>query len=171
MTFKRKLPAIIFLGVVVLATLLLSADTQPTVRVGSMDSVGPRPVEMQTQSSVIRDYLLAWRTMNTSMEENRADLLDEYFVGQAKDKLADTVREQQNIGLHTSYLDKSHDIKVVFYSPEGLSIQLLDQVEYDVTVRNGDRLIISQHVRARYVAVLSPTESKWKVRVFQGGTP
>ena len=60
---------------------------------------------------------------------------------------------------------------MVFYSPEGLSIQLLDEVEYDVEVRKGDHSLGSEHVRARYVAVLSPTESQWKVRVFQGGTP
>jgi hypothetical protein len=26
-----------------------------------------------------------------------------------------------------------------------------------------------EHVKARYVAVLTPTESKWKVRVLQSG--
>lgn len=154
-----------------LTGLLLSAESEPVVRVSPMDSVGPRPIEAQTQSSVIRDYLLAWKTMGTAMAQNRADLLDGYFVGQAKDKLTDTVREQQNLGIQTSYQPTSHDIKVVFYSPEGLSIQLLDEVEYDVDVRSGDRSLGSRHVRARYLAVLSPTESKWKVRIFQGGTP
>lgn len=158
-------------GAPILAAVLLSADTKPTVRVAPMNSAGPRAVETQTQSSVIRDYLLAWQTMNAALTENRADLLDGYFVGQAKDKLTDTIREQQNIGIRTSYLEKAHDIKVVFYSPEGLSIQLTDEVEYDVDVRNGDHGLGSENVRARYVAVLTPTESKWKVRVFQGGTP
>jgi hypothetical protein len=27
--------------------------------------------------------------------------------------------------------------------------------------------VTTQHVRARYVAVLTPTEVRWKVRVFQ----
>lgn len=160
-----------FLAGIFLACLLLSASIEPAVRVSPMDSVGPRPVEAQTQSSVIRDYLLAWQTMSTAMAENRPELLDGYFVGQAKEKLTDTIREQQKIGIHASYLDKSHDIKVVFYSPEGLSIQLLDEVEYDVDVRNGDHGLGAQHMRARYVAVLTPTESEWKVRVFQSGTP
>jgi hypothetical protein len=170
MTGLGRCAAVVFLGGPILATLLLSADTQPGVRVAPMNSVGPRAMEGQTQSSVIRDYLLAWHTMGTAMAENRADLLDEYFVGQAKDRLSNTIREQQNIGIHTSYHDRSHDIKVVFYSPEGLSIQLTDEVEYDMGVRNGDHELGSQHVNARYVAVLTPTESKWKVRVFQGGT-
>lgn len=170
----RRLTTFLVASGVVLAALvvtaLVTADGQPSVRVRAMNSAGPRPVEAQTQSSVIRDYLLAWKTMDSAMADNRADLLEGYFVGQAKDKLANTIHEQQNIGIHTSYQDRSHDIQVVFYSPEGLSIQLTDEVEYDVAVQNGDHELGAQHVRARYIAVLTPTESKWKVRVFQGGT-
>jgi hypothetical protein len=134
-----------------------------------MDSVGPRPVEKQTQSSVIRDYLQAWKTLNGALSENRANLLDGYFVGVAKDKLTDTIREQQQLGIQTGYRDQSHDIQVVFYSPEGLSIQLIDNVEYDVDVRDHGKSVGTQHVQTRYVAVLTPTESNWKVRVFQSG--
>jgi hypothetical protein len=156
-------------AVPVLAALLLSGAGQPAVRVVPMDSVGPRPVEKQTQSSVVRDYLQAWQTLGSALGGNRADLLDGYFVGVAKEKLADTIREQKNLGMETSYRDQSHDIQVVFYSPEGLSIQLLDNVEYDVEVRDHGKTVGTQHVRTRYVAVLTPTESKWKVRVFQSG--
>ena len=171
MRIARKLPLLFPIGGAILAAVLLSASTEPTVRVAPMDSVGPRPMEEQTQSSVIRDYLLAWQTMNDALSQNRTDQLDTVFVGKAKEKLAATVHEQQSIGIQTSYLPKSHDIKVVFYSPEGLSIQLLDEVEYDANVRKGEQSLGSEHVRARYIAVLSPTETRWKVRVFQGGTP
>jgi hypothetical protein len=171
MKLPGKLAAFLPFGGAILATVLLSASTEPTVRVAPMDTVGPRPMEPQTQSSVIRDYLLAWQTMDAALSQNRPDLLDAVFVGKAKEKLAETVHEQQGLGIETSYLPKSHDIKVVFYSPEGLSIQLLDEVEYDVNVRKGEQSLGSDHVRARYVAVLSPTETRWKVRVFQGGTP
>ena len=169
MRIARKLPLLLPIVGAILAAILLSASTEPTVRVASMDSVGPRPVEEQTQSSVIRDYLLSWQTMNDALSQNRTDQLDTVFVGKAKEKIAETVHEQQSLGIETSYLPKSHDIKVVFYSPEGLSIQLLDEVEYDVDVRKGGQSIGSEHVRARYVAVLSPTETRWKVRVLQGG--
>jgi hypothetical protein len=171
MKITRKFAASLTVGGAILAALLLSASTGPTVRVASMDSVGPRSMEPQTQSSVIRDYLLAWQTMNASLTQNRPELLDTVFVGRAKKKLAETVHEQQSLGIETSYLPSSHDIKVVFYSPEGLSIQLLDEVEYDVNVRKGEQSLGSEHIRTRYVAVLSPTETRWKVRVFQGGTP
>jgi hypothetical protein len=56
---------------------------------------------------------------------------------------------------------------LVFYSPEGLSIQLLDTVEYDLQVLDHDKLQTTQHIRAQYVAVLTPTEVRWKVRLFQ----
>lgn len=154
--------------VVFLAALLFS-DHAPSVRVAPMDAVGPRPVEQQTQSSVVRDYLQAWQTMRGALSQNRADLLDGYFVGIAKEKLADTIREQQNLGIQAAYRDQSHDLHVVFYSPEGLSIQLLDNVEYEVEVRDHGKTVGTQHVRTRYLAVLTPTESKWKVRVFQSG--
>jgi len=170
MRMANKLPLVLPLGGAILAAVLLSASTEPTVHVAPMDSVGPRPVEEQTQSSVIRDYLLAWQTMNETLSQNRTDQLDTVFVGKAREKLAETVHEQQSIGIETSYLPKSHDIKVVFYSPEGLSIQLLDEVEYDVDIKKGGQSIGSERVRARYVAVLSPTETRWKVRVLQGGT-
>jgi hypothetical protein len=44
---------------------------------------------------------------------------------------------------------------------------LLDTVEYDLQVLDHDKLQTTQHIRARYVAVLTPTEVRWKVRFFQ----
>jgi hypothetical protein len=169
MTIVRRTPRRLMAALPFLAGLLFSGAARPSVRVAPMDSVGPRPVEKQTQSSVVRDYLQAWHTLDGALLQNRADLLSGYFVGMAKGKLADTIREQQALGIHTHYRDESHDIQVVFYSPEGLSIQLLDNVEYEVEVRDHGKTVGTQHVRTRYVAVLTPTESKWKVRVFQSG--
>ena len=170
MTIVPGIRTTLLAAVPVLAALLMSGAGQSAVRVAPMDSVGPRPVEKQTQSSVVRDYLQAWQTLGSALGENSADLLDGYFVGVTKEKLADTIREQQNLGIETAYRDQSHDLQVVFYSPEGLSIQLLDNVEYDVEVRDHGKTVGTQHVRTRYVAVLTPTESKWKVRVFQSGS-
>jgi hypothetical protein len=149
------------------AALLALGSDQPGVRVEPTDSVGPRPLEKQTETAVIRDYLQAWRSMSGAFEQNRADLLDPDFIGIAKEKLSETIREQAKLGIHTRYRDTAHDLKLVFYSPEGLSIQLIDTVEYEVQVLDGDKVQTTQHVRARYVSVLTPTEVRWKVRVFQ----
>jgi hypothetical protein len=151
----------------VLAALFVWGSDQPAVRVEPTDSVGPRVLEKQTETAVIRDYLKAWHSMSGALEQNRADLLNADFVGTAKEKLADTIREQTKLGIQTHYQDRAHDVQLVFYSPEGLSIQLVDTVEYDVQLLDHEKLQTTQHVRARYVAVLTPTEVQWKVRVFQ----
>jgi hypothetical protein len=149
------------------AAIFALGSNPPAVRVEPTNSVGPRPLEKQTEKAVIRDYLLAWRGFSGAFEQNRADLLDRDFTGAAKEKLADTIREQAKLGIHTRYRDSAHDLQLVFYSPEGLSIQLVDTVEYDVQILDGEKVQTTQHVRARYVAVLTPTEVRWKVRVFQ----
>jgi hypothetical protein len=151
----------------VFATLFVWGSDQPAVRVEPTDSVGPRVLEKQTETAVIRDYLQAWQSLNGALEHNRAELLNRDFVGTAKEKLADTIQEQAKLGIQTRYRDGAHDIQLVFYSPEGLSIQLVDTVEYDVQILDHEKLQTTQHVRARYVAVLTPTEVQWKVRVFQ----
>lgn len=105
--------------------------------------------------------------MKAALAQNRADLLSPDFVGGALDKLTSTVHSQIKAGIHTRYVDRSHDLQIVFYSPEGLSIQLVDNVEYDEQVYNGDTLLASQPVSARYIAVLTPSEVRWRVRVLQ----
>jgi hypothetical protein len=138
--------------------LLMSAVEQPA---------GPRTLEAQTRSAVIRDYLAAWNSLSHALDENNAHLLDTDFTGLAREKLSDTIADQQKLGLRTLYLDRQHDIHLIFYSPEGLSVQLLDSVEYDVQVLDHDKVQATQHVRTQYLAVLTPTEVRWKVRIFQ----
>src|SRR6267154_4826122 len=168
LTTTRRTVAVLALITAALAS--SGATDDPSVKVAPMDSVGPRSVEKQTQTSVVRDYLLAWEKLSDALQNNRTDLLDESFVGSAKQRLADTVREQQNFGIQTIYGKQSHDLQVVFYSPEGLSIEMVDHAGYEVEVRDHGKVIGTQRVQSRYVAVLTPTESRWKVRVLQGGT-
>lgn len=140
---------------------------QADVRVEPSHLQGPRALEEQTQSAVIRDYLRAWQTINAAFQSNNAALLDRDFVGTAHDKLAETIHQQAAAGIHTHYRDKSHDIQIVFYSPEGLSIELTDTVQYDVDVLDHDRVQTTQQVSSRYIVVLTPAEVRWRVRVFQ----
>ena len=142
-------------------------STQPAVRVEPSELQGPRPLSEQTGKAVVRDYLLSWQSLKLALEQNRSDLLDPAFVGTAKDKLTEAVQQQAALGIRTRYEDTSHDIKIVFYSPEGLSIELADMVQYDVQVTLHDGVKTTQHVTARYVIVLTPAEVRWRVRVFQ----
>jgi|SRR5271170_5740395 len=151
----------------IFAAIFVFGSDQPSVRVQPTDSLGPRTLEKQTKAAVVRDYLQAWGSFSHAFEQNRADILDADFVGVAREKLEDTIREQARLGIQTRYRDGPHDIQFVFYSPEGLSLQLVDTVEYDLQIVDHEKVVTTQHVRARYVAVLTPTEVRWKVRVFQ----
>jgi hypothetical protein len=152
------------------AALFLSAVfamAQPAVHVDSTRLQGPRALEDQTRSGAVRDYLEAWRSMSSSLEQNRPDLLDRDFVGPAQERLAGTITQQGRLGIRTQYTDLSHDIQFVFYSPRGLSIELVDDAEYEVHVFDHDKALATQRVHTRYVVVLTPAELRWKVRVFQ----
>ena len=140
---------------------------QPSVRVETPNLQGPRQLEDQTATAVVRHYLESWQAFRSAFAQNRAALLDADFVGDAHDKLADTVHQQAAAGIHTRYTDRSHDIRIVFYSPDGLSIQITDDVEYDEQVFDHEKTLATQHLHARYIAVLTPSEVRWRVRVFQ----
>jgi predicted PhzF superfamily epimerase YddE/YHI9 len=105
--------------------------------------------------------------LRAALEQNRTDLLDPAFVGTARDKFSETIRQQAALGIRTRYQDRAHDIQIVLYSPEGLSIELKDTVEYDVQVLDHDRVKTTQREIAQYVIVLTPAEVRWRVRVFQ----
>ena len=146
--------------------LALWAD-QPSVQVEPPSLHGSRPLEKQTETATIRDYLQSWQSFQAAMEQNRPDLLDPDFVGIARDKLADTIQQQAKLGIRTRYKDRSHDLQIVFYSPEGLSVQLIDNVEYDEQVLDQDKVLTTKQIHARYVVVLTPAQDRWQVRIFQ----
>jgi len=140
---------------------------QADVRIVPAHLEGPRQLADQTATAVVKNYIESWESLRGALEQNRPELLDRDFVGGARDKLAETIRQQAKLGLRTSYQDRSHVVQIVFYSPEGLSVELTDNVQYDVQVRDGDKVIASQPVTMRYLVVLSPTEVRWRVRVLQ----
>jgi hypothetical protein len=146
------------------------AADQPAVHVEQPHLQGPRELQQQTAKAVVQDYLDAWQSMGKALDENRPDLLDRDFTGAAKDKLAATIKEQSAAGVHTSYRDRSHDVQILLYSPEGLSIQLTDNVEYEVQLSSGGKSIGTQQVKSRYIVVLTPSEVRWRVRIFQSQT-
>lgn len=140
---------------------------QAEVQVKPPQLHSPRPLEKQTATSVVRDYLQSWQTLKSAFEQNRAGMLDADFVGVAREKLGDTIHQQAAAGIHTHYQDRSHDVQIVFYSPDGLSIQLVDNVDYDEQILSGGKVLATQPVRARYVVVLTPAADRWRVRIFQ----
>lgn len=162
----RMLKSILILSAM-LSTAAGMAAAQATVRVEPASLEGPRPLADQTAKAAIRDYIESWQSLSAALENNRAGLLNADFVGDAKDKLTETIQEQAKLGIRTHYEDQTHDVQIVFYSPEGLSIELTDTVEYDVQLLDHDKSQATQRVRARYIVVLTPAELRWRVRVLQ----
>lgn len=162
MTIKATL---VLFSILVAPGALLAA--QAVVHVQPPDLHGPRQLQDQTATAVVRDYLESWQSLTAALEKNRADLLDQDFVGTAKDKLTDTMRQQAALGIHTRYQDRAHDIRIVFYAPDGLSVQLIDNVVYDERVVDNKKVLTTQRAHVRYTVVLTPAETRWRVRIFQ----
>lgn len=142
-------------------------DGQTSVRVEPAHLQGPRVLAEQTEQGAIEDYLEAWKAMRAALDQNQPGLLNADFVGTAKDKLTETIHQQAAAGIHTRYQDRAHDLQVVFYSPEGLSIELIDNVDYDVQVFDHEHALSTQQAHAQYVVLLTPAEVRWRVRVLQ----
>lgn len=155
----------VLMSCVLAAPWVFCADS-PSVKIDPPQLQGSRPLEKQTATAVVRDYLQSWKSFQQAMEQNRSDLLDPDFVGTARDKLTATIEGQAKLGIRTRYQDLSHDIQIVFYSPEGLSIQMIDNVTYTQQVLKQDKVLSTQTVHARYLVVLTPAE-RWSVRIFQ----
>lgn len=150
-----------------LAALPLHAQ-QPTVHIEPSSLQGPRVLKDETKTAIVRDYLEAWQSLRAALEQNRPDLLNRDFVGTAKEKLAGTISDQVTTGISTRYLDQSHDLQIIFYSPEGLSVQLVDNVTYNVQLVDHGKVQGTQTEQERYVVVMTPAELRWRVRIFQG---
>ena len=70
------------------------------------DNIGPRQIEDVTARNIPRDYARAWQTLATALEQNRAGVLDQYFVGFARTKFGDAIAAQQKSGIRTRYVDR-----------------------------------------------------------------
>ncbi len=148
----------------------MTAAAQATVHVEPAHLQGPRELAEQTRQGAIRDYLESWKAMRAALDQNQPALLNADFVGTARDKLTQTIHEQAAAGIHTRYTDKAHDLRILFYSPEGLSIELEDTVDYEAQVFDHDKLLSTQQMHHRYIVLLTPAEVRWRVRVLQADT-
>lgn len=155
-----------FFVICALAPLAFGA-CQPVVHIEPASNWSSRQIEPLTHQSVLKDYLESWQSMDKAFLTDDPGLLARDFVGTARDRLAASIQEQAKAGLTAGYCDGTHNIQIVFYSPEGLSIQLTDRVDYQVSIFKKGRLLSTSHVHARYIAVLTPSATRWMVRVFQ----
>jgi hypothetical protein len=145
------------------------ADTPDVVQVRlDASNIQPRPLEQLTGQAIVKKYSQAWKDMETALAENRPGVLDESFVGYAHDKLLSQIKEQQKSGLSTRYVDHGHQVEATFYSPEGSAVQLRDTAQLEIQLLDGDKVISSQNVTRKYIAVITVVEDTWKLRVLEG---
>lgn len=149
------------------AAVVGSAPTAPLPRVNLTASRGPREIEDLTRQKILHDYAAAWKTLAAGLEQNRANLLSDYFTGFAKDEFTRTIKEQAGTGIHRHYVDHGHKLEALFYSPYGGVMQLQDNVEFEVQIFDGARLLHSETVTARYLVLMTPAADRWMVRLLQ----
>jgi hypothetical protein len=130
-------------------------------------SAGPRQVEDQTAQAIQRDYAAAWKSYAQAVDENRPDLLNANFVGAAREQAAQLITGQQENGLHQRYVDHGHSAQVSFYSIDGSSMLLKDTAQFEMQQLDGTNVVHSEQVTVHYLALLTPAENSWKVRVLE----
>src|SRR6476660_6708724 len=144
----------------------LFAQAPPEVKL-TVTSVAPRAVEPRTEQSLVRDYTAAWKSLADASETNTPALLDGYFIGTARTNFGREVTDQQKIGTHIRYLHQTHNLKAVFYAPEGDVMQLHDSAEYQMQIVSGDKIIHDEHVVVQYVVLMTPGADRWMIRQIQ----
>jgi hypothetical protein len=130
-------------------------------------SASPRAVEETTALAIQRDYAHAWQSLTSALDENRAELLGENFTGGARQQWQDAIHAQQQNGLSRRIIDRGHQVRVTFYSLDGSALEATDTADLEIQYREGDKLLSSERVQARYLVLLTPAENSWKVRTLQ----
>jgi hypothetical protein len=74
-----------------------------------------------------------------------------HIVGRGK--VAQTIQQQAALGMRSNYQDRQHDLQTVFYSTDGLSIEVIDEVQYDMQLADHHWVKTRQYVNAGYVIV------------------
>ncbi len=159
---------LLMLGAVALPQLrrVVAADPQPSVKL-DVSNAGPREFEDQTQKSIVRDYGRAWALMRDALDQDNSKILERYFAGVAKDKLTEAISQQQSSGVRVRYVDRSHSLQALFYSPEGTAIEARDTAQIEMQVLDGDKVVHSEQLTQAYLVLFTPAEDRWKVRLLE----
>ena len=149
-----------------LSVSLAIAQNSPEVKL-MVASAGPRAVESRTEQTLIRDYSAAWKSLADASETSSPALLNAYFTGGAKITLSRELADQQKTDTHVRYLNQTHNLKAVFYSPEGDVMQLQDSAEYQMQIVSDEKVIHDEHVVVQYIVLMTPGADRWVIRQLQ----
>jgi hypothetical protein len=154
------------LGTILLGALLLRAKYAAEVNL-SVAHAGPRTVEEQTGRAILRDYSAAWASRTAALQNNDVAALGDYWVGFARQDVADAIAGQRQSGVSVRYIDRGHRVEAMFYSPEGSALELHHTNEIEHQILDGSSVIHSERVTAHYIVVMTPTSDRWQVRLMQ----
>jgi hypothetical protein len=164
----------VFLSLVSFGLILCFGLQRASVRAASLprvtlnaDSIRPRAIEQHTGETVTRDYAQAWEDLAEAMDANRADLLNDYFSGDARARLTQRISDQQKTGLKTHYVDHGHHVEAVFYSVDGGEMQLEDEAEIEVQIMDGQNAIHTSNSTRKYLVLMTPGADRWYVRSLE----
>ncbi|MGA9390828.1 MAG: hypothetical protein WBV69_10315 [Candidatus Sulfotelmatobacter sp.] len=163
----RGLATLVAGALILASTVALNAVETPVQVQLDTSHASPRAVESLTERGILRDYRFAWTSMAQALEFNTYDPLEGPFAGDAKQWLHQTVASQQHSGLSRRYLDQSHQVEAVFYAPEGDVMELHDTTQYQLQIRDGDKIIHDEHVVVHYVVLMTPGADRWVIRQLQ----
>ena len=169
-TILRRIALLLAAGLIILCFSFLqsqihAASSLPQVELNA-ENVGPRAIEELTSKTIARDYANAWKSMAEALDKNRPDLLDGYFTGFAKDKLAQLIAQQKQTGVHIHYDDRGHKLDALFYSPSGDAMQLRDRAQLGIEVLDGGKVIHNEQGNVQYLVLMTPGADRWLVRDF-----
>ena len=131
------------------------------------ESIKPREIEQRTGEMITKDYAQAWQDFGACMDSNRTDLLNDYFTGEAKLRLTLLISDQRKSGIRTQYEDHGHEVKAVFYSPDGGEMQLEDLAQLEIQVFDGQKIIYSSTTPQKYLVLMTPGADRWYVRSLE----
>jgi hypothetical protein len=163
---RTRISACLILVLVLAGSHLFAADESPQMTL-DVSKAAPRSVEQLTQRALLRDYKFAWANLALALESNSGSPLNGLFVGNAATWLNEAVNNQRSSGLTSRYLNQTHKVQAVFYSPEGDVVELHDTAEYDYQILDGSKTIHNEHATVHYVVLMTPGADRWVVRQLQ----
>ncbi|HMC29513.1 MAG TPA: hypothetical protein VKL99_01670, partial [Candidatus Angelobacter sp.] len=96
----------------VLLRALAASPAKPALDVKlTAESAQPRQLEDTTENAIVRDYGAAWKSLESSLAQNRDDQLAANFTGGALDQLKSRLEGQQKNGLRTRLIDRGHKLE------------------------------------------------------------
>lgn len=158
--------ALVLFGVAWMPKWVMAESSSPSVTLDASAST-PRRLEETTVQAISRDYSAAWKNLALALKQSRADLLNASFVGTARERFTELIASQKKNGLHQRYVDRGHKVQVLFYSPDGSSMQVRDTAQIEIQLLDGDTVLSSEETTTTFVALLTPAENSWKIRVLE----